>query len=311
MADIHLDVVLPAHNARACLPATLDALLTQEFPPRVSQSIIVVDDASTDGTAELVAATYGGRVRLARTGRNLGRGGACNTGAAAGNGTHVAILDSDCIPAHPRLMAAHLAALASGAEVSLGNVSFEDDSPFWRRYQANAQRQRLSAARGGDFSAMTTANSLFTRAAYERVAGFDPAFRRYGFEDRDLIARLQSSGTRLTVTEDAVVRHRDPVRLTQVLRKLEDSGRSSGLLFARRHPEIYRLMAYARVDANLNPALRLPGLWLGPLLPRFAPIVEPLTRRADPGYALRRMLVMGLSALAYLHGTLRAGPPRD
>ena len=55
-----ISVVIPAYNARHTLPATLESLFAQTWP---HLEIIVVDDGSTDGTAQMLA-QYGARVRL-------------------------------------------------------------------------------------------------------------------------------------------------------------------------------------------------------------------------------------------------------
>ena len=55
-----ISVIIPAYNRRELLPATLDAVISQRFD---DYEIIVVDDASTDGTVE-VARSFGEKVRV-------------------------------------------------------------------------------------------------------------------------------------------------------------------------------------------------------------------------------------------------------
>ena len=66
-------------------------------PPRRSRDyeVIVVDDASSDGTAGIIQTLYGDKVRLIRCSENRGAAAARNVGVAAASGHYVAFLDSD------------------------------------------------------------------------------------------------------------------------------------------------------------------------------------------------------------------------
>jgi glycosyltransferase involved in cell wall biosynthesis len=87
-----VSVVIPAHNAERTLGAVLAALAAQSEP---ADEVVVVDDASTDGTAEL-AARAGATV--VRNDTPLFAGGARNRGWEVARGDVVAFLDSDAIP---------------------------------------------------------------------------------------------------------------------------------------------------------------------------------------------------------------------
>ena len=82
--------VIPACNRRDLLREALDSALAQ--PPGLSE-VIVVDDGSTDGTAEMLSA-YAGRVRVFRQ-ENQGPGAARNRGLREARGEYIAFLDSD------------------------------------------------------------------------------------------------------------------------------------------------------------------------------------------------------------------------
>ena len=91
---IDLSVVVPAYNARAHLTATLGSLAANAGP---GIELLVVDDASTDGTAdavELAAADIAG-LRLIRSPRNVGLASARNLGLDAARGRYVMFLDAD------------------------------------------------------------------------------------------------------------------------------------------------------------------------------------------------------------------------
>jgi glycosyltransferase involved in cell wall biosynthesis len=88
-----VSVVIPAHDAERTLGSVLRALSDQDPAP---DEVIVVDDASTDATAE-VAERHGARVL--RTERPLYAGGARNLGWDAARSDVVVFLDSDAVPA--------------------------------------------------------------------------------------------------------------------------------------------------------------------------------------------------------------------
>lgn len=81
--------VIPAYNAGAFVAKAIDSALAQG----VAQQIVVVDDGSTDDTAEVVAA-YGDSVELIRQ-ANGGVSAARNRGIAAAGGEFIAFLDAD------------------------------------------------------------------------------------------------------------------------------------------------------------------------------------------------------------------------
>ena len=98
-AQSGLAAVVATFNRRALLAECLDALLAQTEP--ISE-IIVVDNASTDGTAEMLSSVYSGRVTQVRNPENLGGAGAFSRGLrlAYGKGHKwFWIMDDDCRPA--------------------------------------------------------------------------------------------------------------------------------------------------------------------------------------------------------------------
>jgi glycosyltransferase involved in cell wall biosynthesis len=115
-SSVTISVVIPSYNTGALLRETLDSVLAQSRP---AHEIIVVDDGSTDDTAEIVRGY--GSVRYIWQ-QNQGQANARNTGIEAATGSWVALLDSDdlflpdrlrsaaeAIEANPRLVAVYSA----------------------------------------------------------------------------------------------------------------------------------------------------------------------------------------------------------
>lgn len=95
-----LSVVIPAYNEEHRLTRTLDALtdhLTAHDTRRPEWEIVVADDGSADGTADLVTARarQDPRIRLVTTPRNRGKGHALRLGVAATRGHRVLVTDAD------------------------------------------------------------------------------------------------------------------------------------------------------------------------------------------------------------------------
>lgn len=86
-----LSVVIPAYNGAETISDALDSLAAQSVPLR---SVVVVDDGSTDGTAEVVR-SHPLQPTLIRQPANLGVAVARNTGTFNVDATHVAFLDQD------------------------------------------------------------------------------------------------------------------------------------------------------------------------------------------------------------------------
>jgi len=93
-------VVVPTHNRRALLAQTMRTVLWQRD---VDLEVIVVDDGSTDGTKDVVAAISDPRVRLLRIDAPEGVSVARNLGAAAGQGEWLAFCDDDDLWAPDKL----------------------------------------------------------------------------------------------------------------------------------------------------------------------------------------------------------------
>lgn len=191
-------VVVPARDAEQTLPALLDALAAQTVTPL---EVVVVDDASTDGTAALLAA-HPLRPTVLR-GDGAGSYAARNRGLAVATAPVVAFTDADCVPV-PTWLEAALAAL-EGPDVLVGGEVRQrrrDGAGVWERYdRATYLDQSELVAQG--FAA--TANLLVRTEALRELGGFDGSLRSSG--DLELGRRARAAGLRVVHAPDAVVLH--------------------------------------------------------------------------------------------------------
>jgi cellulose synthase/poly-beta-1,6-N-acetylglucosamine synthase-like glycosyltransferase len=201
-----VDVIVPAHDEAAALPATLASLRSLAYPG--SLSILVVDDRSTDGTAGVVraAAAQDPRVRLV-TVRTPSRRWAPKVhavarGLAAGDGELVLTTDADCRV--PSGWARAMAAPFADPEVVLvlGTVTTRgpgEARSFRERFEAidwlTLMLTSRSMVRAGRAFASSANDQAYRRSAFERAGGFGFAGRAPS-GDEDLLAQRLTRPTR-------------------------------------------------------------------------------------------------------------------
>jgi glycosyltransferase involved in cell wall biosynthesis len=120
-----VSVVVPTHNRSSLLRLTLQSVLWQR---NVDLEVVVVDDGSTDDTAEVVAGLRDGRVRIVRHDRPQGVAAARNRGAEEATAEWITFLDDDDLWARDKLVRQLQAARKTGRGwVYTGAVSVDDD----------------------------------------------------------------------------------------------------------------------------------------------------------------------------------------
>jgi glycosyltransferase involved in cell wall biosynthesis len=152
IAAVEVSLVIPAFNEAARLGPSLEAVADFLARRHPSHEIIVVDDGSRDGTADLVERGYGrdSRVRLARHARNEGKGQAVKHGVLMARGSYVFFSDADLsvpvdtLPVFLEALSAGRCDVAVGSRQSPGAV-IEVPQPAYRRLLGDGY-SRLSRA---------------------------------------------------------------------------------------------------------------------------------------------------------------------
>jgi len=265
--------------------------------------ILVIDDASNDGSAESIEALSLPFVQVVRNPANLGRSRTRNTGGHLSQSGYLLFLDGDCIPADSRFLNTHMAAMEAGNDVSIGSVTGTGRG-FWHRYQAEAaERRSRVASTVGPAHGATSQNFMIRQSAFAQLRGFDEGYLGYGFEDRDFFLRAEALGLRMAWTIDAAAIHADTLDLDTVCRKMREAGSGPAARFAAAHPDAYESLAYAALDATRHGWLR----YVQPITSLAARCIVALVgRRLDSKfipYVCRAAIVRLAVAASYLEGT--------
>jgi glycosyltransferase involved in cell wall biosynthesis len=168
---VRIAVVTPAHNVAAYIGATIASVIAQSHP---DWAMLVVDDGSTDRTAEIVAGFADPRVRLLRQ-TNQGASAARNRGTAEADGEAVLFLDGDDVLA-PDALARLVRALRAAPDAIAAYGAYA----FMTEDGARVTARRAGPFPSGDILPVLLERNLFAngghllirRDAVAAVAGF-------------------------------------------------------------------------------------------------------------------------------------------
>ncbi|MGI8622214.1 MAG: glycosyltransferase, partial [Solirubrobacteraceae bacterium] len=226
-----ISLVICTYNGSGTLTETLDAVARLDYP---SYEVIVVDDGSTDASAEIAA----GRGHRVISTQNQGLSAARNVGLQAAGGEIVAYLDDDAAP-DPHWLTHLSLGFTEESIVAVGgpNVPVPGDGIV-----ADA----VAMAPGNPTHVLTGdrvaehipgCNCAFRRQSLAAIGGFDTRFRIAG-DDVDVCWQLQDGGGTIGFSAAAVVFHHRRGSVGGYLRQQRNYGRAEALL-ERKWPERY------------------------------------------------------------------------
>jgi GT2 family glycosyltransferase len=254
-----ISVIIPCHNAAAVLPRTLSALAAQDLPGATFE-VVVVDDGSTDGSAE-AARAWRGPVRPRVTQQpNRGLAAARNRGADDARGEVLLFLDADVL-ACPTLLAQHLRHHQDrGAVLAVQGRTVPDPETLTNlfvRLSAGPVATATPRPRQSVSPLHVVGRNLsVTVAAHRTVGGFDEGFVGYGFEDVEYALRIRAAGGRIADEPRAVGLHHHPLTIEAAIARQRENGRAA-VYFWRRHGRAGWLGLHLEIHPTLLPLKRL------------------------------------------------------
>ena len=204
-----IEVLIPHHNRAASLARTLDALAAQTLRAEVC----VIDNASTDGTAEMLSGGHP-EVRVVSLAANLGFGAAINRGAETSRARLLVLLNNDAVPDARFIELIEAAQRGTGAEMVAACLRSPDGRVESLGVEVDRSLNAYDAGHGGDFEPGVAAEPLgptggagaYLRAAFNEVGGFDETIFAY-LEDVDLAIRMRLAGMTCAVQPAAFAYH--------------------------------------------------------------------------------------------------------
>jgi GT2 family glycosyltransferase len=196
---VYISIVIPLYNQLAYTKICLESLL-----PTISAEteIIMVDNASSDGTAEYLTLLDG--ISVICNKENLGFAGACNQGIKAASGEWVVVMNNDVI-----LSAGWLDGMLAAAK----RWDLQMVSPAIREGENNYDIEQYSHELTGRMSSVVRrgqANGICfmtQRTVFETIGFFDENFRIGQYEDKDLFLRARLAGFKLGTVGGSFIHH--------------------------------------------------------------------------------------------------------
>ncbi len=241
-------IQLCTYNRAALLERVLDACFEQTVPAD-SYEVVLVNDGSTDETADVIARARGRAtcafvvVEQANSGLAKGR----NAGIEHARGERVIFIDDDVLPI-PSFVAEHLRthdrhplAIVRGGAINVTSFDYLPP-PHWslRDYSGNY---------------FWTTNVSVPTTTIRAIGGFNESFSEYGWEDIDVGLRLRLGGVKAIFNPRALVYHyKPPARsggVEKMLQQAQAQARTAVQL-VRMHPHWRAYLA-----TGLNPAQRI------------------------------------------------------
>ncbi|HWQ00321.1 MAG TPA: glycosyltransferase family 2 protein [Vicinamibacterales bacterium] len=271
-----LTIVIPSYQARPHLVACLESLVAA--PPRVPHEVVVVDSASTDGSAAAVRARFP-EVQVVELAANRGFAAAVNAGIRAtdaGGARLVLLLNSDTLVppgAVDRLVARYEALAGVGVagprlvdargrpELSFGPMP-GPAAELWQKLLGRAyERGRRWAAgyverrtRREHFPAWVSGACLLVERAEAHAVGlFDERYALY-LEDADFCAAVRARGRRVLFTPAAEIVHLRGRSRAQAGAAADAAYRRSQLAFYAKHHPVWLPVLRAYLRARGEPA---------------------------------------------------------
>lgn len=230
-----ISVIIVSYNTADLIGACLESVLASH---KIRCEIFVVDNASQDGSAEVVGSKYP-TVKLIVNENNRGFGAANNQALQVSAGKYIVFLNPDTtvetesLQAMVAFMESHPAVGLAGPRVLNPDGSRQDSISL--RYPGHRYGAADLGPLPGEIACVLGACQIASRELLLEVGGFDEDFFLYG-EDQDLCLRIRKCGCEIGFIDDAVIMHHGGQSERQTLPEDVIRKKFRGeLLFYRKH----------------------------------------------------------------------------
>ncbi|MGO4111097.1 glycosyltransferase family 2 protein [Paenibacillus sp. YAF4_2] len=220
-------IIIPSYNQVDYLRACIDSIMDNTEQPH---EIIVVDNASTDGTVDYLE-QLDGQVRYRVLSENYGFSGAVNMGLMMAKGTTMVVLNNDtlltdnwlgnmliCLHSDPTIgLVGPVTNYISGdQQIQVPYVSIEDMPEFARLNNISDPKRWERTDRLPGFCL------LFRRELWEKIGFLDEGFEYGNYEDDDYNIRVRLLGYSLVIARDSFIHHFGSVSIKALGDQLEE-----------------------------------------------------------------------------------------
>ncbi len=214
-ARVEISFLIPMHNGLELTRACLRSLV--ETVDLSGREVILINDASTDGTAEFLA-TLSAPFRVIQNARRSSYAGSINRGVALARGEILCLLNNDLVFS-PGWLAPMLRALEQMPDAGIiGNVQIDGRTGKYNHMGMLFSEEGVPSHFGDRFpfrpfrgctewKAVTSACWLMRKLVFLAAGGYNEAYRNAGYEDVDLCLTLGRMGYRHYVANDSVIKH--------------------------------------------------------------------------------------------------------
>jgi cellulose synthase/poly-beta-1,6-N-acetylglucosamine synthase-like glycosyltransferase len=238
-----LSAILTTYNRAALLPEVFRGLERQTLD-RSEYEIVVIDDGSTDTTADLVARFSATLPIVYRSQPNSGLAAAKNSGIETAKGDIILFMDDDDVPS-PELFQEHLRSHAEYPDEAVGVLGYTNLAPVLAQnplmhFVTEVGCYLFSyprippATQLLDFSFFWGGRSSCKARLLNRGERFNPAFR-FGCEDIELAYRLKKFGLQIKFNRNAKSTMIREISFDAFCRRITQQGRSN-FMFSQLHP---------------------------------------------------------------------------
>jgi glycosyltransferase involved in cell wall biosynthesis len=240
---LELSVVIPTFNRLPILRETVRRIVRHTFP-REKLELIIIDDCSSDGTAEFLAGlTLPISFRYSVNKENLGRATSRNFGIKQARGEYVLMIDDD-IWASPSLMEEHLkqhrrnneAVAVVGAIVVAAGIPNTAVNERLSAHHLWCYEEMIKHTQNLPYHFCKTANLSISKALAEKVGLFNELFSSYGGEDTEFGYRLFTKNINLIFAREAVGYHYHNETVESLIIKEMERGKTY-FTYQQLHPE--------------------------------------------------------------------------